>query len=146
MPARYSYIQGSRSPINITWLPEFIAGSAVSPFHSSQMVVAPLLDHVAPARDSPSAWRSARPGRAAVVGEHAHQLLPADQTGPHVRLDSTSILRPGCSNSRGALLGRCQAKGKRQEAGGLRAVVVDAPARLEEPLVESGFHPLGIAV
>ena len=26
----------------MTWLPEFIAGFAVSPFHNSQMVVAPL--------------------------------------------------------------------------------------------------------
>ena len=42
MPARYSYIHTARSPICITWLPEFMAGSAVSPFHSSQIVVAPF--------------------------------------------------------------------------------------------------------
>src|ERR1035437_11145944 len=45
LPARYSYIQTARSPICITWLPEFMAGgagSAVSPFHSSQIVVAPF--------------------------------------------------------------------------------------------------------
>ena len=43
MPPRYAYIQIPRSPICITWLPEFIAGSAVLPFHSSQIVVAPCL-------------------------------------------------------------------------------------------------------
>src|ERR1017187_6150050 len=41
IPARYSYIHTARSPICITWLPEFIAGSAVLPFHSSHTVVAP---------------------------------------------------------------------------------------------------------
>jgi hypothetical protein len=29
----------------MTWLPEFIDGSALSPFHSSQMVVAPFSAH-----------------------------------------------------------------------------------------------------
>src|SRR5580704_3985076 len=38
MPARYSYNQTFKSPICITWFPEFIAGSAVSPFHNSQIV------------------------------------------------------------------------------------------------------------
>lgn len=41
MPARSSYIHMRTSPRSITWLREFIAGSAVSPFHSSQIVVAP---------------------------------------------------------------------------------------------------------
>ena len=42
MPPRRSYIQTARSPICMTWLPEFMAGSAVSPFQSSQTVVAPF--------------------------------------------------------------------------------------------------------
>ena len=42
MPATHSYAQGMRSPSIITWLPEFIDGLAVLPFHSSQMVVAPF--------------------------------------------------------------------------------------------------------
>ena len=29
--------------MSMTWLPEFMSGLAVSPFHNSQTVVAPLL-------------------------------------------------------------------------------------------------------
>ena len=41
IPARRLKHHCSRSPSSITWLPLFIFGLAVSPFHSSQMVVAP---------------------------------------------------------------------------------------------------------
>ena len=42
MPPRSSNSHDTRSPSSMTWLPLFIFGLAVSPFHSSQMVVAPF--------------------------------------------------------------------------------------------------------
>ena len=74
----------TRSPTSITWLPEFIAGSAVLPFQSSQIVVAPLRDHVAPARVVGLRGDRVRQVGPAVVGEDLVEILAADQPGADV--------------------------------------------------------------
>ncbi len=144
MPARYSYIHGSRSPISITWLPEFMAGSgrvAVPQFpDGAWRPCRPC----SPSPDNPSAWRSAKPGRDGRCRK-ARRIKCCTPTKPvpTCDLDSPSILATSRSNRRA----RCACGAKPKESGKRLDVWVPLSYRavldIEKPLIERSLHPLG---
>ena len=126
-------------------MPEFIAGSAVLPFQSSQIVVAPLRDHVAPARVV--GLRGDRVGEVgpAVVGEHRISYWPPIRPVPMWPwVSSLDLVDEVVEDRAAARPSGTRPKRQRQHAGGLRAVVVLAELAVEELRVEGGGELVGV--
>ncbi len=126
MPARSSYIQMTRSPTSMTWLPGVhrrVGGVAVPKLPDRGRA---LVDHVAPARVGAVRGQDVSQVRATVVSEHAHEPLAANQARADVVLGFVGDLVDEVVEDPLASVRRHQPEGQRQHAGGLRAVVVVA--------------------
>ncbi|MPN28076.1 hypothetical protein SDC9_175515 [bioreactor metagenome] len=98
-----------------------------------------LLHHVTPTRVRPVGRNRECQIRAAVIREHSHQPLPADQTSAQMVVGLLRDVLHQCVKNPKLLPRRHQAKGQRDHTGGLRTVVIQPFLLIEELPIESLF-------